>query len=369
MNPMLDRRRLNRATLARQLLLRRHDLPVIDAVTHLAGVQAQTPHTWYVGLWSRLADLDPAAVAGLLVDRRLVRIALMRSTLHLVTAADARLLRPLVQPALDRDLFGNSTHGPPTAGIDLPALIAAAQEILAETPMTNRQLGERLAVRFPDRPRASLAYAVRTQVPLVQVPPRGLWGRSGPIAHTTADAWLGPAPSAGATLDDLVLRYLAAFGPASVADVQRWCGLTRLAEVVDRLRPRLVTFRDERGRELVDLPDAPRPDGDTPAPPRFLYDFDNLLVSYADRSRVVTSEHRNQRYDPHGPVSQLLLVDGFTAGDWRLERAPGAATLVVRPYRRLAATDVDAVHAEAAELLAFLAPGTAERRVDLRAAS
>ncbi|MGK5675303.1 winged helix DNA-binding domain-containing protein [Micromonospora sp. URMC 106] len=365
MPPVLDRRRLNRATLARQLLLRRHDLPVADAVARLAGLQAQTPHTWYVGLWSRLAGFRPEAVAELLVERRLVRMALMRSTLHLVTAGDAWALRPLVQPALDRDLFRNSIHGRPVAGVDVPALAEAGREILAERPLTNRELGARLAARWPDLPPATLAYAVRTQVPLVQVPPRGLWGRSGPIAHTTAEAWLGPGAPAAATPRDLVLRYLAAFGPATVADLQRWCGLTRLGEVVDGLRPELTTFTDERGRELFDLPDAERPDPDTPVPPRLLYDFDNLLLSYADRSRVLTSEHRDQRYDPHGPVPQLVLVDGFAAGDWRLDRRRDGATLTVRPYRPLPSADVDALAAEATGLLAFLAPEAGDRRVDV----
>ncbi|MEU4313179.1 winged helix DNA-binding domain-containing protein [Nocardia sp. NPDC024068] len=293
---VLSRRALNRATLERQLLLRRSDLPVADAVEHLVGIQAQTPHSWYVGLWSRLAGFVPGRAADLLTDRALIRVALMRSTIHLVTPRDARALRPLIQPVLDRDLYRNHTHGKPVAGIDMAGLVADGIELLAPRPLTNRQLGELLGPRWPGRVPASLVYAIRNQVPLVQVPPRGIWGRSGPIAHTTLDAWLGPADPRPFSLEQMVLRYLTAFGPAEVKDVQMWSGLTRLSEIVQTMRPDLAVFTDEDGRELFDLPDAPRPDPDTPAPPRFLYDFDNLLLSHADRSRVLTEAYRRQGY-------------------------------------------------------------------------
>ncbi|MDQ4213030.1 winged helix DNA-binding domain-containing protein [Microbacterium capsulatum] len=364
MTVTLDRRALSRATLERQLLLRRSDLPVIDAVRHLVGLQAQTPHSWYVGLWSRLAGFAPAQAADPLTDRTLVRIALMRSTIHLVSADDARALRPLVQPVLDRDLYRNHTHGKPVAGIDMARLVADGAELLAPAPLTNPQLGARLAERWPDRAPASLVYAIRNQVPLVQVPPRGLWGRSGPIAHTTADAWLGPDRTPPITPGRTIARYLGAFGPASVKDVQVWSGLTRLREVVDRMRPDLLTFRDENGQELFDLPDAPRPDPDMPAPPRFLYDFDNLLLSHADRSRVITDAHGQQGYRTQRPAPQILLVDGFTAADWTITREGDAATLTVRPYDRPFGTrDAAAVAEEGQALLAFTDPDAERREV------
>ncbi|HEX2036936.1 MAG TPA: winged helix DNA-binding domain-containing protein, partial [Chloroflexota bacterium] len=267
---VLSRRALNRATLARQLLLSRRQLPVAQAIEHLVGLQAQTPHTWYVGLWTRLEGFRPPLVADLLAERRVVRLALMRSTIHLVTARDCLFLRPLVQPVIERSMNGN--FGRSLAGVDAAALAAAGRALVEERPLTFTELGKRLAERWPGRDPAALAQAVRAWVPLVQVPPRGLWGTSGQARHTSAESWLGrpldPAPS----LEELVVRYLAAFGPAGVMDMQTWSGLTRLGEVVEGLRPRLVTFRDEQGRELFDLPDAPRPDPDTPAPPRFLYD-------------------------------------------------------------------------------------------------
>lgn len=364
MTRTLDRRSLNRATLERQLLLRRSTLSVPDAVEHLVGLQAQTPHTWYVGLWSRLAGFTPELAAGPLADHSLVRMALMRSTIHLVTPDDARALRPLIQPVLDRDLYRNQTHGKPIAGVDMAALAADAGEVLASGALTNKLLGEHLAERWPGRSSASLVYAIRNQVPLVQVPPRGLWRRSGAIAHTTADVWLGPDRTAPITLGRMVERYLAAFGPASVKDMQMWSGLTRLREIVDGMREALVVFRDESDQELFDLPDAPRPDADTPAPPRFLYDFDNLLLSYADRSRVITDAHGHSNYRTQRTIPQILLVDGFTAGDWSIERIRDAATLTVRPYGRpFDSTDAEQIAAEGQALLEFTDPGAGTREV------
>lgn len=364
MTPVLGRRALNRATLDRQLLLHRCELPVVAAVEHLVGLQAQTPHTWYIGLWSRLAGFTPEQAADLLTDRTLIRIALMRSTIHLVTPQDAGALRPLIQPVLDRDLYRNHTHGKPIEGIDMAKLIADGAELLAAKPLTNKQLGALLAQRWPGRAPASLVYAIRNQVPLVQVPPRGVWGRSGPIAHTTADAWLGVGSTGPASLEQMILRYLAAFGPAGVKDVQMWSGLTKLREVVDRIRPDLMVFRDQHGQELFDLPDAARPDPDTPAPPRFLYDFDNLLLSHADRTRVITDEYGKQGYRTQRPAPQILLLDGFTAGDWVITRDTGSVTITIHPYARPFTTeDAAAVTEEADVLLAFTDPGARARNI------
>jgi len=360
---VLTRRALNRATLARQWLLARQPASVVDALDHLVGLQAQTPLTWYVGLWDRLVAFDPASVSELLVDRRVTRIAAMRSTIHLLTAEDAMAIRPLVQPVLDRSLNGN--FGKNLVGVDRPALLAAARELLDAEPMVFSRLGARLAERWPDRDPDSLAQAVRCWMPLVQVPPRGAWGRSGLAKHAPAESWLGVPPRADYPIDDLVLRYLGAFGPASVKDVQTWSGLTRLGEVLDRLRPRLVAYRGEDDRELFDLPDAPRPDPDTPALPRLLYDFDNLLLSHADRSRVITEDYVQADHVMDGPVPRLFLLDGFTAGTWTTTISKDAATLALRPFRRLSTKDSKALVAEAEALLDFLAPAAAERGVTL----
>jgi hypothetical protein len=211
---------------------------------------------------------------------------------------------------------------------------------------------------------------IRTAVPLVQVPPRGLWGRSGPVAHTTIEAWLGePATEEvdpSLALDGLVRRYLGAFGPASVMDAQAWCGLTKLREVFERLRPDLAVFTDENGRELFDLPDAPRPDPDTPAPPRFLYDYENLLLSYADRSRMISSDLVRGIDSRTQESLSTFTVDGFVAGTWKVERERQAATLTLKPIVALPTGGVPGLDEEGARLIEFLAPDATDR--DIRVA-
>ncbi|WP_084516728.1 winged helix DNA-binding domain-containing protein [Microtetraspora niveoalba] len=360
---VLGRRALSRATLERQLLLRRHDLPVAAVVEHLVGLQAQTTQTWYTGLWTRIEGFRPEDASDLLAGRELVRVALMRSTIHLVTAADCLALRPVVQPAMERGLYANRAMRP-IAGLDLDKVVAAGRELLDELPRTTAELGALLHERFPEGPPNALASVVRNLATLVQVPPRGLWGGSGQTRYATAETWLGrpldPAPSVERT----ILRYLGAFGPATVKDVQTWSGLTRLGEVLDRLRPGLVTFRDERGQELFDLPEAPRPGEDVPAPPRFLYDFDNLLLSHADRSRVQTEAcARTRSHVKNGLVPGAVLVDGFTAANWKISRGKEGAVLEIQPYAALSPGDADAVVEEGARLLGFAAAGAAAHDV------
>ena len=359
--PVLSRRAINRATLERQLLLRRSPLPAAAAIEHLVGLQAQTPHSWYIGLWTRLADFRPESVADLLVARRVVRIALMRSTIHLVTADDCLALRPLVQRVIERST--NGSFGKQLAGLDRAALAAAGRALVEERPLTPTELGKLLAECWPDRDPAALAQGVRASVPLVQVPPRGVWGAGGPIAHTSAEAWLGRPLAPDLTLEGLIVRYLGAFGPATIRDMQVWSGLTRLRDPVERLRPRLVTFRDEAGHELFDRPDAPRPDPATPAPPRFLYDFDNLLLSHADRRRVITDVYRRQDFPADGPQPAVFLLDGFTAGTWTIARGRGTATLTVRPFAPLSAEEGAALTDEGNRLLAFVAADAREHGV------
>ena len=372
---MLSQRALNRALLSRQLLLDHVDLPdeagprraaVIQAVEHLVGLQAQAPFPPYYGLWSRLGGFRPDDLAELITDRSVVRIALMRGTIHLVSARDCLPLRRLLQPVLERALRG--TFGKQLAGVDPVAVAAAGRTLVESEPMTFGQLGDALSGPFPDHPPAALAQAVRAHVPLVQVPPRAVWGRAGQSLHTSAEHWLGQAAQPDSanpadprtqtqTLAGLVTRYLGAFGPATARDVAAWSGLTGLRAVMEQLRPSLVTFRDEQGAELFDLPSAPRPGEEVQAPVRLAAEFDNLLLAHADRSRVVHPDHLKRFYTINGIFPGSVLLDGFVAGMWRLARTRSTATLTVELFGPT--RERDQVAQEAERLLAFCAPGVA----------
>ena len=360
----LTARALNRALLDRQLLLRREPLPgatgpradrVIETVEHLVGLQAQAPFPPYYGLWSRLDGFRPGDLAELLLTRKVVRIGLMRGTIHLVSADDCLRLRPVLQPVLERGLRAN--FGRQLTDVDRAELATAGRALVEDRPMTFSELGDALVPRWPQYPPNALAQGVRALVPLVQVPPRAVWGKAGQAAHTSAEAWLGRPLAASASPDEAVLRYVAAFGPAMVADAQAWSGLTGLREVVGRLRPRLRTFRDEQGRELFDLPDAPRPDPDTPAPVRLVAEFDNLILSHADRARVISEPDRQRLYSKNGIFPGTVLIEGFVRGVWRVTTARGVATLAIELFRE-ADGDRDAVAAEGERLLDFAAPGS-----------
>ncbi|MDX2931368.1 winged helix DNA-binding domain-containing protein [Streptomyces ipomoeae] len=362
--PRLGTHALNRATLARQLLLRRAPVsaspaspatpagsavPVISAhaaVEHLLGLQAQNVKPPYYALAARLDGFAPEQLSTLMADRAVVRIVTMRSTIHTHTAEDCLTLRPLVQPARDRELH---LFRKGLVGVDLDRLAALARELVEAEPRTMKQLREALLVEWPNADPQALGVAARCRLPLVQVTPRGLWGSSGQVALTTAEHWLGrPAQEAPAP-ETVVRRYLAAFGPASVKDMQTWAGLTRLRPAFERLRPELLTFRDEHGVELFDLPDAPRPDPDTPAPPRLLPEFDNLLLSHADRSRVVPADLKGRTWQGN-QAHRTFLVDGFLAGIWKLD----GDVLTLEPFHRLTGDQRADLMAEAEHTLATL---------------
>jgi hypothetical protein len=365
---VLSNRHLNRATLGRQLLLERASRSVGDAVDHLVGLQAQEPLDPYYALWSRLADFRPDHLVGPFVDRELVRCVAMRGTIHLITAADCLGLRHVVQPILDEELTRHSEHRHHLDGLDLGPVVDFARGLLAE-PRSLKQLKGALAEKFPDLDAPALAYACRNHLVLVQVPPRGVWGRTLQVTYAEAEAWLGRPLDTSASIDDLVLRYLAAFGPAATPDIAAWSRLKRLREVVDRLRPRLRTYRDERGRELFDLPDEVLPDPDVPAPVRFLPEYDNLLLSHDDRSRVADKAelgplfavHEGKRHYPGS-----VLVDGRARATWRIDHDPkaGTATLHVDHLGTLAPAVAAAVEDEGSVLLRFAAEGASE--VDIR---
>lgn len=349
---VLGTRALNRSFLARQLLLDRVAMAPLDALAHLVGLQAQAPLAPYVGLWARLAGFDPAELAGLIESRRAVRIALLRSTIFLVTAEDCRALRPVVQPVIDRSLGSNFARA--LAGVDRAEVAAAGRVLVEEAPRSFAELGAALQERWPGVDPLALGIAVRAGVPLVQVPPRGIWGKGGLARHAAADTWLGAPLGTDPDPAPAIRRYLAAFGPATLQDLRVWSGLPGLGEVLDRLAPTLVCYRDGEGRTLWDIPEGPFPDPAHPAPVRFLPEFDNALLSHADRRRIIADEHRGKVF-----TYGALLVDGFVAGHWTLRK--GAARLTITLFQPLSARRRSEVEAEAEQLLRFAAPDRGAR--------
>ncbi|MDQ8043917.1 MAG: winged helix DNA-binding domain-containing protein [Solirubrobacteraceae bacterium] len=333
----LTLRELNRATLARQHLLERSTLEPLAMIEHLVGLQAQAPNPPFIGLWTRSAALDFDAVSQLVVDRRAVRILTMRGTVHLLSARDALGLQPHCTPVFDREF--KSVRGKALAahGIDRELVRDRAEALLREQPYSARELSEVIMGEHPDWPEAvreHVAAVPRVSLPLVQIPPRGLWGESGVPTYQLIDDWLGEEVSP-MPMEDVVRRYLGAFGPATVRDLQQWCGLTRLKAVVEGIADELEVFEGPGGERLYDLPDAPRPDGDAPAPVRILPEFDNLLVSHADRTRMISDERRKAMSTLNGMVPGTVLVDGVVAALAKTQKVKGVARLRIMPLERL----------------------------------
>ncbi|MDT0304972.1 winged helix DNA-binding domain-containing protein [Streptomonospora wellingtoniae] len=360
---VLDTRALNRATLARQLLLEPSGMPVLDAVAHLCGMQAQEPQEPFVGLWSRLRAFDPSALSDLLTERRVVRTHLMRRTVHLLAAEDVLAWRSRHEAMLRQRVLG--VYRREFDGVDLDALAAAARKVTADgEARTTAELARELAEYRPEPGPRALGEMVGALVPMVQVPPRGLWRTKGGVRTVPLASWLGreadpPAPC-GPGPDGcdpagraLVRRYLAAFGPAASADLRAWCGLAGLPAAVSAMREELAVFRDERGRRLLDLPDAPRPDGRTPAPVRFLPAFDNAVLGYCDRTRIIDDTHRGLSVTG----ARFVLVDGRVAATWSAEEG----TVAVSPLRGFSRAERGAVAEQGRALASLLSQGQSRR--------
>ncbi|GAA2881804.1 winged helix DNA-binding domain-containing protein [Streptosporangium fragile] len=356
---VLDTRALNRATLARQLLLDHADVPVLDAVAHLCGLQAQEPQEPFAGLWSRVRAFDPAELDDLLTGRSVVRTHLMRRTVHLLTADDALAWRARHDTMLRQRALGN--HRRELGGIDLDELATAARAVMADDePRSMTELARALAERWPaPAPRALGEMVIAALVPMAQLPPRGLWRAKAGVRNVLLSSWLGreidpPSPDGSDPVGQaLVRRYLAAFGPAAVADLRAWCGLAGLPAAAAAIREELVTFRDEHGRELLDLPGAPRPDPGTPAPVRFLPAFDNAILGYHDRSRIIDDAHRGLSVTG----ARVVLVDGRAAATWTVD----AGTVIVAPLRGLTRAEHTAVTEEGQSLASFLSDNDSDR--------
>jgi hypothetical protein len=359
----LGLRALGRATLERQWLLQRRRSSIPAALEHLVGLQAQATDPPYVALWTRLADFAFQDLDRLALRRSVVRCALMRSTLHLVTSRDALRLRPILQPVQDRALA--ATHGRHLIGLNLAEVAAATRAILAEGPMTYQDLGQRLRARWPERDADALANTARNVEALVQAPP-ALWGGGARTRVAHMSEWLAKPLGTEAEPEPLILRYLAAYGPASVADIRAWSGLAGISEVVETLRPSLRVFKSEAGVELFDLPRAPRPDPDTPAPVRLLGGFDGLILGFADRSRFLDDTHRRRIATANGIFHPLILIDGRVAGTWKLAIAKHVARVELTPFASLQPEQRADLTREAEALLATAIPDRSGHEVQFK---
>ncbi|WP_338261729.1 winged helix DNA-binding domain-containing protein [Corallococcus caeni] len=356
---VLSQQALNRALLARQLLLTREKLTVPRAIEHLVGLQAQLARPPYLALWSRLQGFQRDSLTKLALKRELARGTMMRGTLHLMTAKDYLRYRGLFVPLLTAAM--RSVLKERATALDLPALLATAKPFLEEQPRTFEEVRAHLLKHHVGGDERAMGFATRMLLPLVQVPEEGLeWGWPGNAGFTLAESWLGEKLSTDDDASPLVLRYLAAFGPATVADMQAWSGIKPLKDAFEKVRGKLVELRDAKKRVLFDLPKAPRPPEDTPAPVRFLPDFDNLILAHADRTRVVPEEHRALLSTKNLRVLNVFLVDGRTAGTWTTERKMGAATLVCNAFDALKKPVRDALVQEGEDLLRFSDPDAAK---------
>ncbi|MEM6283239.1 MAG: winged helix DNA-binding domain-containing protein [Chloroflexota bacterium] len=346
----LTLRELNRTLLSRQMLLQRQKITALAAVERLVGLQSQIPNPPYIGLWARLQPFQRDDLTALMEQKQVVRAAMMRSTLHLTTAQQHGWLRPTLQPALERAL--RSFYGKRTAELDIDALVTAAKPFLESEPRSTGDLRKLLATVQPGADGNAMAYAVRTYLPLVQVPPGGTWGTGTAATYTTASSYLGP--DGDPDLKQAFFAYLRAFGPATVMDFQFWTGMVRLKNEIEPFRDELVTYHDENGKELFDLPDLPVLPAETPAPVRLVPEYDNLVIAHKDRTRILPDEHYKKIFLSAARVRATVLVDGFVAGRWRTERERQAATLVIEPFTGYTAAQKTALTEEGERLLQFI---------------
>lgn len=354
---ILTRKALNRALFARQMLLAREKANPLEVTSRLVGLQAQQTRPPFLGLWSRILGFEREDLAAALKNREIVRATLMRGTLHLMTAADYAAFRPVLQPGLS--LGARSVLRDRMEGLNVEELVEKARGLFESEPRTFTELRGLLMEIFPGGDERAMGYVVRTHLPLVMVPDESNWAYPADAKFTLADKWLNTKLPKTEDASDLVLRYLAAFGPATAADMQAWSGLPTMKPALEKLRPQLVTFRDEK-KELFDLPDAPRPGEEAKAPIAFLADFDNIILSHVDRSRIIADEHRAKVVTKNLLVLPTFLVDGFVAGTWKAARARKTVTLTMSPFGALTKTVRSQLTKEAEKLIRFAEPEAAE---------
>ncbi|MET7771490.1 winged helix DNA-binding domain-containing protein [Nocardia sp. NPDC005366] len=349
----LSNRVLNRTLLARQRLLERSALTVPEICDHLIGLQAQDVLPPFIGLWSRIADFDPETVSAGLDDRSLVRITLMRGTIHLVTSTDALRIAPHIQPELEKVPFRKGFNFGAMVGLDPDEVRAHGEAVLGDEPMSSSAIRAEAARLYPDRDAGAVSQAWLAQLPVLQIPPRGKWKNNSRPIWSRIEPWLGAPLDRDYPLAELLVRYLRAFGPASSMDMQTWSKFTGIKSALDTLGDRVRTYTDDRGRTLYDLADAELADPDLPAPVRLLGWYDNAVLSHQDRTRIV----------PDGKAPPLrafatavapVLVDGYLAGLYKIFPKGASARLRVTPSRPWTTAERREVDSEAYALLAFV---------------
>jgi hypothetical protein len=351
----LSLRHLNRTLLARQLLLERANLPVPAAISQLAGLQAQVQNPPYIGLWTRLHNFQKENLTVAMEAKAVVRATLMRSTIHLLTSDDYLAFRPALQPALRRAL--NAFFGARARALTPEPLIEAARDFFRTHPRTFTELRAMLGEIAPDQDREAMAYLIRTELPLV---PGGTWGYGGDVRYALIEQHTRQPLATEETLPTLIRAYLQAFGPASVMDIQAWSGLTKLKEVIQPLRAQLVVYQDEKGIELFDTPDGVLSPEETPVPVRFIPEYDNLVISHADRRRILPEAHRTKVFLSAARVRATFLLDGMVAGTWKIEKSgrgkqkTGNVTLIIEPFEQISKAEETLLEEEGERLLRFI---------------
>ncbi len=344
------------------MLLSREKVSVTDAIDRLAGMQAQEAKPPFLGLWSRLQGFEREHLILALRKRTVIRATLMRGTLHLMTQKDFLRVRGAIQPALDRGL--KSILRDRLGALDLAAVLTEATAWFGADAHTFDDLRVHFTSKWPKADIRAMAYAARLKLPLIMVPTDAPWGYPG-AAEFTLVGW----KFAAADVEALVTRYLGAFGPSSVADMQSWSALDKLQPTFDAMRSKLVVFESDKKRELFDLPKAPRPEEDTDAPVRFLPEFDNFVLAHADRSRLIDDEHRSKVVTKNLRVRATFLIDGRVAGTWKLDRKKTTATVTLEPFVKLTKTARALLEEEGVGVARFYEPDATQHEIIVGAPS
>ncbi|MER7660186.1 winged helix DNA-binding domain-containing protein [Streptomyces sp. NPDC096193] len=351
-------RELNRSTLGRQLLLRREPLGAVDAVRRVVALQAQHAASPYLALWNRLSGFDPADLDAAFGDRAIVKATLVRITLHAVHRDDYRSFREAMHPTLRAARLNSRFTASGLSPVDADALVPELLAV-ADRPRTTAEMEAWLEARIGVPPKSGAWWGLRSYAPLVHAPTGGPWSfglRPSYVVSGTRPAL--DAETSAASLQTLVRRYLQGFGPASVADIAQFATVqrARARQAVGALSDSLEQWEGPDGTALFDIPGAPRPAADTPAPPRLMAMWDSILLAYADRSRVIPPEYRPLVIRVNGDVLPTLLVDGYVAGVWR----PVQGGIEATAFHHLPAAVWDELAAEAKSLAALLADREAQ---------